>query len=124
MTERGCLNCEYLIPGCESCVLTTRNTGIPLYALASYFKDPKQQYLDCELCGAERYVEKGSSGTKTKCTHCAAQWEGCSDCGETGGSCLACYQTHLLEGNSKTPCTRCDFYMYGCVKCVDKMTCT
>ena len=42
MTDRGCLNCQYLIPGCEDCELTTRNTGIPLYALASYFETPEQ----------------------------------------------------------------------------------
>ena len=40
MTENGCLDCEYLIPGCEKCMLTTRNTGVPLYALASNFDNP------------------------------------------------------------------------------------
>jgi len=92
MTDKGCLNCEYLIPGCELCSLTEQNTGIPLYALASYFESPTQQYLDCDICSHGRYVQKGtSSGKKSKCTHCSAKWDGCSYCGETGGSCQECY---------------------------------
>lgn len=126
MTDRGCLNCEYLIPGCvdEQCVTTTRNTGIALYAIASYFENPQQQYLDCDLCIEGRFVEKGTAGIPTKCTHCAAKWNGCSYCGETGGRCEVCYQTHLNEGTFEEPCVKCDRFIAGCLKCVNRETCT
>ena len=92
MTSKGCLDCDYLIPGCELCTDTTRNTGIPLYALASYYESPEQRYLDCEVCIHGRFVQKGGfGGEKTKCTHCSAKWDGCSFCGDTGGDCQECY---------------------------------
>ena len=57
----------------------------------------KQQYLHCESCVYGRFVEKGSKEMPTRCTHCAVEWDGCSYCGETGGFCEACYQTHRRE---------------------------
>ena len=125
MTALGCLNCDYLIPGCETCTLTTRNSGIPLYSLASYFENPEQQYLDCDACVFGRFVERGnSSGLKSKCTHCSTKWEGCSYCGQTGSSCQECYQTHLLEGTFDEPCVKCEQFMFDCVKCLNAEICT
>ena len=40
MTDKGCFMCDYLIPGCEECEESYRNTGIPLYALATYYENP------------------------------------------------------------------------------------
>lgn len=70
-------------------------------------------------------MERGTSqGEKSKCTHCSARYDGCSSCSESGGSCLECYQTHLLLGSFEQPCVKCEQYMINCVKCLNKEVCT
>jgi len=49
MTSKGCKTCEYMLPGCIGCAVTTSNTGIPLYQAASFDDENEgsQKYLDC-----------------------------------------------------------------------------
>ena len=54
MTNTGCQTCDYMIPGCDDCVIDSSNTGLPLFGAAQFLDS--QMYLRCNSCGYGRYV--------------------------------------------------------------------
>ena len=117
MTSRGCQTCQYLIPGCESCNITSTNTGIELYQLADLSSNSGQKYIDCNSCTYLRYIESGSQGKPVSCRHCSEKYSGCSQCGLNGEKCDVCYQTHILDTTQTQQCTPCNYWLKGCIKC-------
>lgn len=122
MTATGCLTCEYMIPYCEQCSISSQRTGLELYGEAT-FLDSKM-YLTCDECGFGRFLQPMSGDVPIKCQSCQLKYSGCESCSADGQTCNKCMQTHLLEGGRDEPCIPCNRYMAGCIKCTNKSTCT
>lgn len=56
--DSGCLDCNYMIPGCTSCTQVSFNTQIPLDYERLTGPDSDPLFLSCDACFEnERYVK-------------------------------------------------------------------
>ena len=128
LTDLGCVDCQYLIPGCRTCSHTAdTDTGFQLISERVFGTiGSVDTYVTCDICqSSARYVES-PAGEPVKCSACAERFDGCSSCGTYGDTCDQCYQTHVLEAvdaDGLIPCTRCDYFMFNCLTCFDKTEC-
>ena len=148
----GCLTCQYMIQGCQSCSIVNWNSGLPLDTVRKYGTLGGEEYLTCDSCSNDdRFVEINLNPaiavagfdytaaitssdlpsavetlTPVKCESCYASFDGCSKCGTFGDSCTGCQLTHTLIESSTAGvygCTRCDYFMSNCLTCYDQSTC-
>lgn len=134
----GCVDCQYLIPGCNSCSDVAWNSGIVLdsdrvfggaktgsVTCDSCFDDARFVEIDIDMVHAASYdiyefdefdyssLEDWVVTTgKVKCESCQTRFDGCGQCGTYGEECTKCYPTHLLQiedtETNDYPCMRCD----------------
>ena len=65
----GCMDCTYLIPGCNSCSVVNWNSGIALDGIRLYGYGQADKYLSCDSCfDNHRFVEINLDTTVSSAT--------------------------------------------------------